>query len=1045
MEAYVNKTGLTNFETLKQARNRENVDLENLGTSHLILLAKNLTGYKNLCQLTYIAATQGFYKKPHIDYDILEQYKEGLIVTSACMFGDLSKMVIRKQMDKANEFIARMKSIFGNDFYIEVQNHGFNEQFEFIPQAIKLAKDHNLGLVATNDSHYVNATDWIAQDVLHCVRNKVRILDPDRYVTCRETYMKSRTELEMMFQNGVPSSAFDNTLQIAEKVETYSIQPEHYLIPQLFSTKEKADEALRELCRAGWKKRLSSVVKGNPQLAKIYNDRVKYELDVITSMGFSDYFVIVDDFINAAKSKLGVKVGAGRGSAAGSLVSYLCKITNLDPIKYKLLFERFLVPGRPTMPDIDIDVSDRDAIIAYLKSKYGEECVAPIINRVKASSKMAISRVGTVMGMHQEAQAVSDIIEQRRGKTPTIAESLKEFPLLQIEKNRNPLLFQYAEAIEDVTVQVSGHASGVVVASQPIRELVPTYRAHDELYTAYDKNDISYAKLVKFDILGVDVLKAIDKCCQLIKQRHNIDLDPDSLVPDDPAVYQTICKGDLIGVFQFESDLMRGIIKQIKPSNLFDLALVNAMGRPGALDNPILIPTIAACKAGTQEIVYPHPSLKPILEETFGLPIYQEQIMKISQLIAGFSIIDADKFRKGCSDKKVEIIEALRPKFIEGSVKNGYSQELATSLFEQSLLFAGYGFNKGHAMAYAYVAYQTAYLKTYYPMEFLTAYLNTMIDRATELEDITKLVMDCELHNITIGPLDVNKSEEYFKISTELDKNGQPIVYYGLGGIKGVNISAIHEWLKLRPFINLDDAMVKSATCSLGMRELDALSQVGAFSSIAPNTTRVLQTLDDRNSALKKTVARYKKAIAKQEKDTDDGQLGMFVLAKPELIFSFGDNKELLLEASSYEHTRLINAQRELMGLSVSGSLLDEYSETVKSQAEMLTTFFIHKVEDGKEAKVAGVITYVDIRKDKNGNNMAFLRISDGRSDIRVLVFASLFERFSAKSWREGNAIVADGRKDGRALIARQVHFLRKDKPDHAITEQEVKSKEVEF
>jgi DNA polymerase-3 subunit alpha len=417
--------------------------------------------------------------------------------------------------------------------------------------------------------------------------------------------------------------------------------------------------------------------------------------------------------------------------------------------------------------------------------------------------------------------------------------------------------------------------------------------------------------------------------------------------------------------------------------------------------------------------------------------------MKLSQVVAGFSISEADKLRKGCSDKKVEIIEALRPQYIEGALKNGYSVELATSLFEQSLLFAGYGFNASHSTAYAYVAYQTAYLKTYYPLEFEVAYLNTMVDNASELEDITKFVMDCEIHNITIASPDVNKSEAYFKISDELDKDGHAVVYYGLGAIKGVSIATIQEWLKLRPFASLDDAMVKGTSCGLGMRELDALSQVGAFSSVAPNTTLVLSSLTERNEALKKVVSKYKKAVAKQEKAVTDGQLGMFEFEKPILTFSYGDNASLQLAASSYERTRLINAQRELMGLAVSGSLLDDFSESVRRQAEMLTTFFIHKVEDGKDAKVAGVITDVHVRKDKNGHEMAFLKISDGRSEIRVLVFASVFERFSAKSWREGNAIVADGRKDGKTCLARQVHFLRKDIPDHA--EPKIKVPEINF
>lgn len=1054
METYITYEGIANREATKLAKTDSTLAIDSgvLGIGHLVLLAKSYTGYQNLCRLSGIAHTEGYYYQPRIDYDILRKHKEGLVVTTACMFGDFSKMVSRGEIPKATKFAADMVDMFGDDFYIELQNHGFKEQLTYIPQALRIANEVGANTVVTQDVHYSHQADWEYQDALFCIGKHQKWLEENRRHACKEMYIKTRKQMEAMFSGlGVPRQSFDNTLNVMHKITDYKLQPEHFLLPSVTGGKLASDNKLKELARAGWITRLGEKLKAHPELKKVYTERINMELAVINSMGFTDYFLIVADFIDWSW-KHGVRVGPGRGSAAGCLVSYLIGITNIDPIQYGLLFERFLVPGRPTMPDIDVDVSDREAVISYLEEKYGKERVAPIINRTSASCKAALIKVASIFGDWERGEKLSKLISKTRGEAPTFAEAFRTIPALGLEKGKdeNTDIFRLAEGLEGTTFHVAGHASGVVVSPVPISDIVPLYKAKDDqkeqskAYTAYDGDAISYMKLVKLDILGVDILNIIDNTLSLIKTRHNKTIAIDSIPVDDSATWDLICTGKTTGIFQFESPLMVGLIRDIKPRNLEDLAAINALGRPGVLDSPGLIKSYVLRKDGKEQVKYPHPALEPILRDTQGYMVYQEQMMRICADIAGMDPIQVDKFRKGCSKKDTKIIEEMRSVFIQGCISKKFPQELATYLFEQILLWAGYGFNKSHAIAYAYVAYQTAWLKTHYQLEFLVSSMNVMVDSGGKLDDITKFVSDARAMGYTVVPPSVVKSDRMFSISaTEFDKDQRPYIYYSLGAIKDVSPKASEQWLKERPFKSLDDAVLKAVRTKYTIKNLEVLARVGAFDELAKNRTYVISSLEDRVKKARNAMAREKRRVEKV-KDNLELDLALDMLTVPrEIVFEMGDTDRLKLSPEPVKSGKkiddprdvLIQEQMEYIGLPLSGSPLDAYLEQIKARRDaMTTTYFASSVKDGVPALVAGVIK--DIRKtfDKNKNSMAFLTITDGRTEVRVLVFTSTFTKFAASSWIKGKALIIAGRKDNDTLIARDVTFLRKERSDHSDT-----------
>jgi DNA polymerase-3 subunit alpha len=1037
-EFYVAYEGIQNKEATKLAKTDTALARESdiLGVSHLILLAKNFEGYQNLCRLLAIAHTDGFYYQPRIDYDLLAQHSNGLICSTACMFGDFFKLTMHDhvaQQAKAPLLIEKLKGIFGNDLYIELQNHGFKKQVQFLPKAIKSASDQDVKLVISQDVHYAAAKDAKFQDALYCVGKHKIYGDSERMAVSGEMYFKTRRQLEAMFSaSNVPASAFDNTLEIAEKVTEYEIAPKDYLLPKMYSTKEESERHFRDLCNVGWKELIAPNIK-DPALREVYKQRAAYEMRIISQMGFTDYFLIVQDYLDHAR-KTGILVGPGRGSAAGCLVSYLIGITKEDPILYGLLFERFLVPGRPTMPDIDVDVSDRDEVIRYLETKYGKDKVAPIINRTAATSKAALIKVGTILGSFQLGRDLSALIPTFRGETPTFDEAFAKVPELQIRERETPELFELARGLEGVYVGLGGHASGVIVSSVPLTDIIPLHRTKDIVYTAYDGDQLKKLKLVKLDILNVDVLRTISDCVKMIKERHGVDIDPYKIPMDDKQTYDLICEGDTVGVFQFESNMMREILKKVKPRNILEIAAVNAIGRPGALDADGLVGTYVNRKRNLEPIVYPHPVLQPILEETYGLMIYQEQVMLIAKTLASYTDEETDKFRKAMSDKDVSIIENQREKFLAGALKNEYPKEFVETVFENIKKFAGYGFNKSHAVAYGHVGYITAYLKAHYPMEFLLSSLNKEIRKGSPLEFITKFVVDLEKHNYSVkGPSVVSSGWEFEPHKTETDTVRKPVIYYGLGGIKGISPKQMEDWIARRPFKSLDDCVVKGILSGVNSRSLELLAELGCFSELAPNIVHVAASMSLRIDKARKLITRARSKKKKSDQQTIDLFLGGETAFNEEnLEFDMGDRDLLFATQSDLARKALrIKAEIEHIGFAISGTLLDEYEEQVRRRANCTTSSYVSEIGAGSTARVAGVITKMRKCTDRHGRRMAFLSLSDGRTEIRAVVFGTVFERIRPETrWKEGAAIVVDGRKDerdGETLLAKDLVFLRKE------------------
>jgi DNA polymerase-3 subunit alpha len=1032
VEAYVSYTGIADKESVKAAKADSALAIEsgNLGISHLVLLAKNYKGYQNLCRLSAIAHTDGYYYQPRIDYEVLEKHKEGLIVSSACMFGDFSKMVNSGDYTRAQKFAGKMKEVFGDDFYIELQNHGFEAQGRIVPHALRIAREVGVQTVVSQDVHYARPNDWKFQDALFCIGTKKRYEDGDRRTACREMYIKTRKQMEAMMSGlRVPKDSFDTTLDILSKVEDYVITPQDYLLPSLFGDAQKSKDTLRTICRKGWKELIGPKVKGSKELTNLYKERIEYELRVIGAAGFSDYFLIVLDFIRWAKDH-GIKVGPGRGSAVGCLVAYVTGITALDPVKYNLLFERFLVEGRPSLPDIDVDVEDRDAVIQYLYERYGRDKVAPIINRTAVTAKAALIKVASILGDFKLGENLSKLIITKRGDTPSFEDAHKNIPALAIHKKDNPLLFELAEGLEGTITHLAGHASGVVVSSLPITDVAPLHQSKKTVYIAYDKAQLDYVKLVKLDILGLDTLRAVSETVRLIKERHGIDIDLQALIdePSDPAAYKTLQALDCMGIFQFEGNAVRGVLKQVQASTIHDIAAINAIARPGPLDAGI-DRMYARRKRGYDPVSYALPVLETILGQTYGLMIYQEQVMEIARVLADYNVIERDQIRKAMSDKDEKKIEIQRERFMSGAEKKGYPSNIVSSIFENIKLFGGYGFNKSHAYGYGILVYLTAWLKAYYPLEFIVACLNTMLTKRTKpkIEDVAMMVMDIEKHGFSLAPPSAVNSSGLFSISNTLDKNNNPIVYYALGAIKSISPTGMDTWLEMRPFKNLDDAVLKALQSKVGSDDIKVLAAVGAFSDLAPNQEYVVESMEARIAAAKKVMAREKRREKKAVDTSNEPSLFDMAFSPKELVLDMGDGEKLKVP-SKLDAISHIKNELEYIGFALTGSLLDPYETHVRSRANMVTSHFATEVVNGEQnCHVAGVITHLRKRIDRHGNPYCFLTMSDGRTDIRVAVFFHVYSHFQESTWKAGKGIVVDGRKDDDALIASDVTFLRRD------------------
>ncbi len=994
-------------------RTKSNIDnLSEEAAFHLILLARDLDGYRNLTTMVAKAYLEGFYYKPRIDKDLLEQYSGGLIGLSACLKGEVAYCLQSGNVERAREVGLRYKHLLGPDnFYLEIQSNGLAEQEEVNRRLIDLSQELHIPLVATNDCHYLRKDDARAHDILLCIQTGKTFKDEKRMrFSTDELYFKSPDEMKKAFA-AVPE-AIQNTVGIAERCNVEFVLGK-FLLPRYTPPDgQRPSVYLEKLAMQGLKEKFGEVP---PQE---YLDRFALELEVIKKMGFSSYFLIVWDFINYAKSK-GIPVGPGRGSAAGSLIAYCLKITELDPIKYKLLFERFLNPERISMPDIDVDFCKdrRQEVITYVSEKYGHDNVAQIITFGTMASKAAVRDVGRVLDIpYAEVDKISKLIPTGPD-VKSLDDALKVEPRLREIYDTNPQMkemIDIAKRLEGLSRHASTHAAGVVIAPEPLTYFTALYKnpAEEVVTTQLDMKAIEKMGLLKFDFLGLKTLTIMDKTVHFIRQQGG-DIDLGAIPVDDEETYKFLTAGETTGIFQLESSGMRDILARMQPTRFEDLIALVALYRPGPMG---WIDDFIKNKKGEAEVTYDLPQLKEILDETYGIILYQEQVMMIANKIASFSMGQADLLRRAMGKKKPEEMAKQKEDFIAGAIKNGISEKQAKELFEKMEPFAQYGFNKSHSAAYAYVAYQTAYLKVHHPVEFMTANLSADMG---DTERIVKLIGECRGMNIAILPPDINESEREFKIDGSS-------VRFGLEAVKGVGGAAIEIILAERQkgaFESFDNFLKRIDSKKVNKKVVESLIKAGAFDSLyrkaqqAPGgVCRSLSSGHMRALAMD--------AFASQGKAADKG---------PGLFGDMGPAQE---DTQPWEETTLLGFEREALGFYISGHPMARYRKTlsrmnvapISSIIEMQDQPAEHVsngkgyYEDRTDITVAGIIGDIKTRA-KEKSITAYIMLEDETGSTEALAFSDLYRK-NAEMLKKGAVILIKGqltRADkGAKVIARE-------------------------
>ena len=961
-------------------------DIDNK-TSHLILLAENQRGYKNLIKLVSAGYIDGFYYKPRIDFEMLKEHSDGIIALSACIAGEVPKALLRGDYDEAKKIALKYAEVLGKDnYFLEIQDHGLSEQKRIIPDMLRLSEETGIGLVATNDIHYLKKEDAKYQDVLMCIQMEKKVDDPDRMkFETEEFYIKSPEEMMSLFEY-VPQ-AIENTEKIAKRCNVdFDFGTRHlpaYAVPD----GKDAFEYLRELCQSGLEKRYSPV---SDELQK----RLDYELGVIKSMGFVDYFLIVWDFIHFAKNN-GVMVGPGRGSAAGSIVAYSLGITTVDPIKYGLIFERFLNPERVSMPDIDIDFAPngRQKIIDYVVEKYGEGQVAQIITFGTMKAKLAIRDVGRALDIpYAEVDKVAKLVPF--DLKMTISKALDISTELHALYENDPQIKELLDtsmALEGLPRHASTHAAGVVITSEPIVNYVPLQlNSENFITTQFTKDTVENLGLLKMDFLGLRNLTVIENAVKIIKRTRGIDLNMDEIDYDCKEVYELISSGNTDGVFQLESAGMQSFMQELKPDTLEDVIAGIALYRPGPMEQ---IPRYIKSKKNPKTIKYKHPLLKNILDVTYGCMVYQEQVLEIVRTLAGYSLGKADSMRRVISKKKADQMVIERKNFIYGSddgdipgcIKNGIDEQTAISIFDEINDFANYAFNKSHAAAYAFVTYQTAYLKTFYPVEYMASLISSIDD----LDKINHYIANCKEMGIDRLPPDVNKSEDTFTVENNS-------IRFGLSAVKNVGRAMILNLVSERKnngeFKTFSDFIDRMAGRDMNKRALEGLISCGAFDSMGVKRSQLL--------------AVYEKALdgtAKAARDNVAGQMSLFDTIEEQSEMQFPNIDEL-------DKKTMLKMEKQSTGLYFSGHPMEEYTDKIKKLtkyniSDVLTS--VHKDEDGNYHAVEGGLKDGDMmiicaaiasRKNKTTRSnaqMAFLNVEDVYGSVECIVFPKVLNEFS--------------------------------------------------
>ncbi len=954
---------------------------EDKSTYHLVLLAENQQGYRNLCKLNAVAYLEGFYYKPRIDREILRQHSEGLICLSACLAGEVIQSLLENDMEAAYAIAQDYLEIFDRDHYfIELQDHGLDEQRLTNPQLIKLANDLNIGLVCTNDCHYINREDAEWHDMLLCVQTGRLRSDPLRMrFPNSEFYLKSPEEMQLLF--GEYPEALANTVRIAERCQVNLDKHDQVDLP-VVQVPEGYDleTYLRYLCEEGIKKRYPEVT---PEL----RERLEYELDIIISMRFPGYFLIVWDLINFCHQN-GIRVGPGRGSAAGSLVAYCLGITNIDPIRYNLIFERFLNPERVSMPDIDTDfcVVRRGEVIDYLVEKYGEDKVGQIVTFGTMKSKLVVKDVGRALDIpipevNKLTKLIPDDLKMTLAKALKESAELKE---LYDNDERVRELWDISTKLEGMPRHTGTHAAGVVIAPAPVVDYMPCFKMGvNILTTQFEKEQVEEQGLVKMDILGLRNLTVIGDALKNIKQSRGLDIDIDNIPLDDQAVYEMLSAGDTDGVFQLESDGMRTYLRALKPERIEDIIAMVALYRPGPLEGGMVNDFIKR-KHGETKVEYPHPMLEPVLAETYGVMVYQEQIMQVASTMAGFTLGQADELRRAMGKKKPEVLAAKRKDFLAGALQKGVSEKTANEVFDLMEFFSGYGFNKSHSAAYGIVTYQTAWLRCHYAAEYMAAILTSFMQSA---DKVTTYIEACRNAGLEILPPDINLSYTDFSVH-----DGK--VRFGLAAIKNVGREIINQIIEERnangEFTSLTDLCSRIA---LNKRILESLIRSGALDSLGGKRSQYL--------AVYEQALELGRRFAEQQASQ---QLS---------LFDFGLEQTQAVEVElpaipELETMDLLRMEKESIGFYVSGHPLDAYTEKLRPIINHKLSE-IPGLKDRSFLRIAGLVTQNQNRLTKKGDSMAIFTLEDKLTSVRCVCFPNAY--VDARQYLvDGTPVLVNGR-----------------------------------
>ena len=1006
---------------------------------HLIVLAKNEKGYHNLIKLVSRAWTEGYYMRPRTDRKDLEKYHEGLIVCSACIGGEVPKKILNGQMEDAEEAVRWYKNLFGEDYYLELQRHpatverANHEAYPLQQQANKvmmeLAKKYDIKLICSNDVHFVDEENAEAHDRLICLSTQKDLDDPSRMLYTKQEWMKTRAEMNELFAD-VPE-ALSNTIEILNKVETYSIDHAPimptFAIPEDFGTEEgyrktyteedlyneftqdengnvvmSREDGEAKIKRLGGYEKLYRIKLEGDYLAKLafdganklYGDplteevaeRLKFELYIMKTMGFPGYFLIVQDFIAAAREKLGVWVGPGRGSAAGSAVAYCLGITKIDPIKYDLLFERFLNPDRISLPDIDVDFDDdgRGEVLRWVTEKYGQEKVAHIITYGTMATKMAIKDVARVQKLPlPESDRLCKLVPDKlaSGKKLNLPNAIEEIPeLQQAEASPDPLLhntMKYAKMLEGNVRGTGVHACGTIICRDDITDWVPVSTADDKetgekmLVTQYEGSVIEETGLIKMDFLGLKTLSILKEAVENVRLSRGIEVDIDNVPIDDPLTYKLYCEGRTIGTFQFESPGMQKYLRELQPSVFEDLIAMNALYRPGPMD---YIPDFIDRKQGRKPIEYDLPVMEKYLKDTYGITVYQEQVMLLSRLLADFTRGESDALRKAMGKKLRDKLDQMKPKFISGGEKNGHDPKILEKIWGDWEKFASYAFNKSHATCYSWVAYQTAYMKANYPAEYMAA----VMSRSKDIADVTKLMDECKAMNIRVLGPDVNESNLKFTVNKDGD------IRFGLGAVKGVGETAVQSIIDERqkngPYANVFDLVQRVNLNACNRRAMESMALAGALDSFADLKREQYFAMTNKNEPFLDTLLRYGNRYQADQAAAFNSLFGgenMVEIATPAIP-----------QAESWSDLERLNKERELVGIYLSAHPLDDFQIIL----EQVCNTTMKELEDvpslaTREITMGGMVTSLRTGNSKNGNPYGIVKIEDYSGTAEIPFF----------------------------------------------------------